>query len=265
MIVSLPMYDWTEFEHLTNEWWRGIRQELLKQGLTSVPRSLLRTGSDSDAWRMPDLLLSQTCGYPFTHDYAKDLKLVATPDYKVIGCANYQYQSLILCRHDSPNVTLAEFKGTTATVNDLASQSGFSAFRHSIATLAHESSFFKKVTISGGHRFSMAALQAGEADICAVDPVSFALAKRYVPSLTQNLRIVTTTEPAPCLPYVTHSSSQETTRLQHALFEACENPKLADIREQLFIGNFKFASRSDYNRILDMENEAIELNYANLS
>ena len=265
MIVSLPMYDWTECEHLTNAWWRGIRQELIKQGLTSVPKSLLRTRSDSDAWRMPDLLLSQTCGYPLTHDYANDLTLVATPDYRVEGCANYQYQSLILCHDRSPNLTLAEFKGSTATINDVASQSGFSAFRHSIAPLAQGAAFFERVTISGGHRYSMAALQSGDADICAVDPVSFALAKRYVPGLTQNLQIVTTTAPAPCLPYVTHASSQEVARLQHALFEACENPALEDVREQLFIGDFTFSSRSDYERILDMENDAIALHYPDLT
>lgn len=263
MIVSLPMYDWPEISSITDEWWRGIRKELDTAGVGSLPISLARSGHDSDTWRQPNLLLSQTCGYPLTHDFKDTFNIIGTPKYAVEGCVDHQYQSLILCRDDSPLEHLSDFKGTRAAVNDLASQSGYSAFRHVIAPLAGAKSFFSSVMVSGGHRHSMAALQTNEVDICSVDPVSYALACRYVPTLVDKLRVVSKTEFAPTLPYVcSNKLDHELQRkIKYALTQAFASEALKGVRESLFLSGMTITSLSDYQRILEMEQHAVNLKY----
>ena len=266
MIASLPMYDWPEVEQFTNRWWIALREALQNEGIQSVPETLVRTGRADDTWNSSQLLISQTCGYPYTHGYSKKLRLLATPDYGVFGCNDFQYQSLILCRNDAPQSSLKEFAGTIAAINDLMSQSGFSAFRHSIARIANGRSFFDNVTISGSHRNSLTLLNNRKADICSVDPVSYALACRYVPSLTASLRIVAVTQFSPCLPFVTNRNNSDdmVKRIRHALFTVFEDISFKETREALFIKSAKIATEKDYQRILDMETDARNLNFPNV-
>lgn len=266
MLASLPMYDWPENRSITDQWWLGVRKALINEGVSDAPFNLSRYTEDHHSWTSSDLIVGQTCGYPFTHGYSKYLRLLAIPGYQTPGCQNFQYQSLILCRKDQPFEDLASFRNKIAAVNDYGSQSGFSAFRHSIAKIAGGKPFFKSVIRSGGHRFSMNALCQGEADICAVDPVSYALAQKYVPELTSPLQIVALTEPAPCLPLVCHKSIEEDlfSRIQQALFNAFEDPLLKDVRQQLFLKNIKMGHSQEYQRIITMENEAVTAGYSEL-
>ena len=81
MIASLPMYDWPEVRQATDNWWAGIARHL-----DNAPA--LDRGADYTAlWRDPRLLFSQTCGYPFTHEFSGRLKLIATPHYGADGCS----------------------------------------------------------------------------------------------------------------------------------------------------------------------------------
>lgn len=266
MIASLPMYDWPETRSITDEWWQGLHKALVKEGVSTAPSWLSRHSNDHHNWKSADLIVGQTCGYPYTHGYADHLRILGIPDYNVSGCDNYQYQSLILCRKDQPFSDLTSFRNSIAVINNYGSHSGFSAFRHSIAKVAESRKFFKQVLISGGHRFSMEALCLKKADICAVDPVSFALAQKYVPELVEPLQIITFTEPAPCLPLVCHKFITDDLfdRVQQAIFKAFIDPSLEEVRQMLFLNDIKEGQPRDYQRIIIMENEAIESGYAEL-
>jgi len=266
MLASLPMYDWPETRAITDLWWQALRKALIKEGVTSAPFNLVRHTDDHHNWKSSNLIVGQTCGYPFTHGYSDHLKILGIPDYKTRGCQNFQYQSLILCHKDQTFVDLESFRNKKAAINDVNSQSGYSAFRHSIAPLANGGPFFKEVIHTGGHRFSLKALSLGEVDICAVDPVSFALAERYVPDLVASLQIVTLSAPAPCLPLVCHRFIEDDlyNRIQQALFTAFDDPTHEDLRQQLFLNGINKGYSSDYQRIITMENEAYEWGYSEL-
>ncbi len=64
--------------------------------LPAVPAALERGRDRDEQWRSPDLLLSQTCGYPLTHALAGRVDLVATPCYGVRGCEGADYRSLVV-------------------------------------------------------------------------------------------------------------------------------------------------------------------------
>ena len=118
MLASLPMYDWPEFRRHTDAFWQGFAKHAGLEG------ELDRTGFYSDIWKRPDLTFSQTCGYPFTHEFKGLLKYIATPHYVADGCSGADYCSIILAREAKP---LSEFFGATFALNAPGSMSGMLA------------------------------------------------------------------------------------------------------------------------------------------
>ena len=65
MIASLGMYDRAEAQPANDRFWALIRDGMRARGL-AAPDSLTRgAGAYWDAWQSPDLILSQTCGFPY--------------------------------------------------------------------------------------------------------------------------------------------------------------------------------------------------------
>jgi ABC-type phosphate/phosphonate transport system substrate-binding protein len=261
------MYDWPEIRAITDNWWKALASAFLDEGVSGLPANLHRGGSDGETWTDPNLLLSQTCGYPFTHGGSQHLRLVATPCYGVEGCEGPNYRSLIVCRADAEQNHVREFRGLRGVINDLMSQSGYSALRAVIAPHAEGRAFFSQVLTSGGHRFSMEMVSTGKADISAIDPVSFALAKRYVPELCATLKVIGTSPDAPGLPYVTHKnvSDKRVEQLRRGLNRAIREPEFADIRKTLFIADVQVVEAQAYDRILEIEQAAVVLGYPNVA
>ena len=77
MRASLPMYDLPEVRHATAAWWQGLARAFRAEGIADVPDRLDSVAGLYDHWRLPDLLFSQTCGYPLTHGIAGAVRLVA--------------------------------------------------------------------------------------------------------------------------------------------------------------------------------------------
>lgn len=271
--ASLFMYDMPEFRRATESWWMGLSRAMTAEGIDGVPTSLADLSGPGgtfdayDIWARPDLLFSQTCGYPLTHDLAGKVTVVATPGYDCEGCRGSRYSSVILVRADDPAAALSDLRGRRAVVNSFDSQSGFSALRIAVAPLTREGRFFGRVAKSGGHMASVEAVAAGTADVCAVDAVTFALAERYRPSAVRGLRILSRSPEAPGLPYVTAGgvSDVDLRRLRAALFSAIEDPELAATRAALLIAGAEVLPDDAYGRILELENQAIALGYGDVA
>ena len=102
------MYDWPEVRGATDAWWNGIARHLN----ASIPLS--RDDDYAALWQRPDLLFSQTCGYPFTHEFAGQLRYVATPHYAAEGCGGANYASMVFARRAAAP---EDFRGAVAAVN----------------------------------------------------------------------------------------------------------------------------------------------------
>jgi hypothetical protein len=118
MIASLPMYDLPEIRWATDAWWRGLAKHIGIEG------SLERGPDHFRPWRDHDLIFSQTCGYPLTHEFHGRLRLLATPHYAADGCAGPLYCSLILAREP---IDPAALRGRVAAFNSPDSMSGMLA------------------------------------------------------------------------------------------------------------------------------------------
>lgn len=261
------MYDLPELAAATDAWWAGLAAAFRAEGLRDVPERLTRDGDAAALWTAPDLLFSQTCGYPLTHALAGQVTLVATPVYDCPGCAGGQYRSEILLRADDPAADLAALRGCRAVANAGDSQSGYSALRHAVAPLAEDGRFFGAVGISGSHLASMTLLADGEADVCAVDGVAYRLLQRAKPGLAGRLRVVASSAAAPALPYITRRDigAADLDGLRAGLARAVADPALAEARAALLIKDVVARPLSDYDRILDLEAAAVAAGYPELA
>ena len=209
--ASLPMYDMPEFTEATDAWWRGLACAMTREGIKDVPGTLKRGEEFVTLWRDPNLLISQTCGYPLTHEYKDDLRLVATPEFSAPGCAGAAYSSFIMVREDDPAKEPADLKGRAIAFNGPESQSGYSAPRAVFAPLSKDGKFFSRAVVSGGHANSLDMVVKGKADVCATDCVTYALLARYRPGAVRGLRVLSESPSAPGLPYVTRAAMDEDT------------------------------------------------------
>ncbi len=266
-VASLAMYDLPEVTAATDAWWGGLARAMRREGIADVPDTLRRDSEVSPAWRAPDLLFSQTCGYPLTHDFAGKLRVVATPCFDCAGCEGPRYCSHLIVRADDPARSLDDLRGRIATANNPDSQSGYSAFRASVAPLARSGQFFSEIVMSGGHGNSLALVAEGKADVCAVDCVTYTLLSRHRPAAVASLRQLGQTVDAPGLPYVTRADASDDLlkRLRTALFSALDAPDLATARETLLIAGAEVLPENAYDRIIEIENESRALGYATLA
>jgi ABC-type phosphate/phosphonate transport system substrate-binding protein len=266
MIATLPMYEWPEAREATDAWWAGLARHLRGEGF-EAPDRLTRTSDPGAQWRRPDLLVSQTCGFPLMHDFRDRLEVLATPVYDVEGCSGASYSSLIVAPADGGVSRLEDLAGATAAYNAADSLSGHLALKCVFAPLHKDGRFFGRLVESGSHRASMQLVCDAEADVAAIDCVSFALARRHLPELAAGLAVIARGPAAPALPYVTAAGrpAEEIARLKHALAAAAADPALAGARSALFIAGLEFLPPDAYQRVLDLEAECAALGYAALA
>jgi len=242
MLVTLPMYDYPELSDATEAWASAIAAH------AGVPAKLSRLDDHASAWARADMIFSQTCGYPFTHQFRGKLSLVGTPHYAAPGCEGYRYSSFVLARE---RLEPRDYRGCTAAVNTPDSMSGMLALKVFFADWSEGGKFFGGALLSGGHLKSLAALQRGEADVCAVDAVCAAYVRRYRPELLDGLHEIGRTPLVPGLPYVTRDP--DAARWRRAVAAAMADANLAGIREALMLSGFTVTEPSDYDLIPRLE------------
>ncbi|MCX7286171.1 MAG: PhnD/SsuA/transferrin family substrate-binding protein [Rhodobacterales bacterium] len=197
MIASLGMYDFGPAMAANDRLWAGIRDGLRSRGL-AAPDGLTRgEGAYWPAWEAPDLVLSQTCGYPFRFRLHSQVTYIGTPDYGVEGCPPGHYNSVFVVRKDDPRKGLADFDGAAFAYNEALSQSGWAAPQTHVAGLGIRLPPRLK---TGGHRLSAAAVADGRADIAALDAVTLALMAGD--PVAASFRVIARTDPTPGLPMI---------------------------------------------------------------
>lgn len=246
MTISLPMYDWPEVRQASDAWAQGVMRHLGRAG-----DELDRNPDYFSGWRRNDLIFSQTCGYPFTHEFRGKLTYLATPHYAVQGCEGANYCSFVFARARRP---LPDFSGSRAVVNNPDSMSGMLALKLVFAPHAVDGRFFSDVVKSGSHIKSMIAVRDGKADICTIDSVCVALARRYRPDYLEGLVEIARSPMVPGLPYVT-ADRRAASALRHALDKAFADAALAAAREALFLDRHSILAADAYDRILTLEQQ----------
>lgn len=247
--ASLPMYDFPELRDITDAWWQAIARGLSAEGIDTVPAQLERDRSVAELWTSDALLLSQTCGYPFSTRYCDNLQPLLTPCYRAPGSAGPTYSSLVIVAHDDPARALEDLAGSSFAVNGFDSWSGWHGLRRELGSRGHDPDvFLSDARPSGAHRSSIQAVAQGQCRACAVDAVTHTLLARHAPSAVDGTKVLFSTAPAPALLYVTtaSASAQQVACLRAGLRRALVDPSAASVRDALIIGGADELSASDY-------------------
>ena len=129
MIASLGMYDRAETAQANDNLWGLIRDRLRAEG-HQAPDTLTRgSGAYWPAWEAPDLVFSQTCGFPYRARLHGTVTLIGTPDYGVAECPPGHYCSVFVARTDDDRGPLSAYSGAAFAFNDDLSQSGWAAVK----------------------------------------------------------------------------------------------------------------------------------------
>jgi ABC-type phosphate/phosphonate transport system substrate-binding protein len=266
MLIGLPMYAFPELSRATHDWRAGLLHHFQRAGFDKAAEALEEPQDLYAHWRQPELLFTQTCGYPLTHDLAGQVQLVATPCYDAAGCQGPSYRSFVVIRDDGKIEHLEDLRGKRVAFNSRDSQSGYNTLRHLIAPLARDGHFFDAALETGGHRKSLGAVRENLADVAAIDCVSYALIAAIAPTELSGIRVLCETAPAPCLPYITAGAAPAdiVARLRDGLHAAIEDPDLAAARAELLIAGIAVLPAEAYDAILAMEQAAIASGYKDL-
>ncbi|MDB5666706.1 PhnD/SsuA/transferrin family substrate-binding protein [Cypionkella sp.] len=199
-VASLGMYDRPETAAANDRLWANIRDGLRSKGI-QAPDALTRGDTAFwTTWQSPDLVFSQTCGFPFRAKLHDHVTLIGTPDYGLPGCPPGYYNSVFIARKDDPRTTLPEFSGASFAYNEDLSQSGWAAPQNHAA--AHGLHFPPSLR-TGGHRLSALAVSESRADLAAIDALTWELLLAHDPFGTTLREVARTEPPTPVLPYIT--------------------------------------------------------------
>jgi ABC-type phosphate/phosphonate transport system substrate-binding protein len=266
-VASMPMYDMPEVRGALDGLWDGFARHLRCEGVAGVPDRLVHDPPLPDLWNDPKLLFGQCCGYHLVNGYGKRLQPIATPHFDAPECEGCDYASVIVVGEDCTATDVLEMRGSVCAVNQPDSHSGMNALRALVAPASRGGRFFSRVETSGAHAASIEMVRNGDADVAAIDCVSFALLQRHRPAALVGVRKLGRTQRAPGLPYVTRSTVDADTvaRMRAALLQTFADPSLASAREALLLKDIEAISLSAYRRISEFRDLAIRCGFPRLN
>ena len=250
-VASLPMYEIPETAADTDAWWTGLARHFAAAGIADIPAMLTRPGLGPDFCLRPDMLFSQTCGYPLVTRLAGQVTLLATPCYDAPGCDGADYASLVVVGEDTRWEKFGDLRGRICAVNGAGSWSGHQALRLLIALEGVRDDPFCNAIESGGHAASIAAVAGGQADFAAVDCVTHATLSRHRPAAVAGTRILCRAPAMPGLPLIAGkaATARDIGAMWQGLAAAAADPDLAGARKALGITAMQFPQASEYDRL----------------
>ncbi|MFJ2481883.1 phosphate/phosphite/phosphonate ABC transporter substrate-binding protein [Pseudomonas sp. NPDC087598] len=257
--IELLMYVAPEPIRAANECW--ISRILEHLGVIRLNAESL---SLPELWLSPDLLLTQTCGYPLMTALRGEVRIVGRPRYELPDASAGNHCSLILSRADDPRKSLADFRSSRGVINSDDSNSGMNLLRHRLAPLQQGGRFFASVGISGAHRESLRWLREGLADLAAIDSVTYAYLAHYAADEVSGLHVVGRSALSPTLPFITFAgaSDEQVEQLRQVMNQALR--ELPDVAQTLGLAEVLPATEGDYRVVLDYQREAEDLGYGRL-
>ena len=256
--IALPMYN---LSPRLQQAWEELLGALLDDLDLHVEVELVRSPSLPSFWQRPDMLLGHTCGYPYMTQLRDRVTLVATPCFDFPGCDGSDYSSVIVTRASGGIASLADARGAVAAANDAHSNSGMNALRQVVAPLARDGEFFGRVAWSGSHAASLRMVRDGDADIAAIDCVSYGYIGEEDQVSLEGIRVLQYSASSPGLPLV--AAREAPPELLERLRRALTNPgpQLAERMRALHINAFRHVADADYGRIAQLEADARAAGY----
>ena len=248
-LATLSMYDWPEVSCSIDALWDAIQHQLALRDI-NAPIGLTRNRSASDLWHDPNLIVGQTCGWPYANKLRETVIPFARFDYGLEDCPAGHYNSVFIGNQPDQRILLksaeALLSAKAIAVNSDDSQSGFRVFGEILGKPPKGLFEENQLITTGAHRNSLLAIAKGDAEIAAIDSVAFELAKSFEPEAVSQVHLIGKSQPKPGLPLIT---SKANGHLSKALLEAVTSAVEAldtNARSALHIKNVIPASDEEY-------------------
>ena len=265
-IASMPMYDMPEVREALDTLWTGLAHNMKREGVPDVPGAIVHGQTLHDLWSDPRLLLSQCCGYDIVHGFAGKLRPIATPRYGAPGCRGSDYASMIVVADDCDKADILDMRGSVCVINGWESHSGMSALRALVAPSSRNGRFFSDVKVSGTHAASLEMVRLHEADVTAIDCVTYALLESYRPDVLDGTHVLGRTYRAPGIPYVTRWNEDKDTvaRIRTSVLQVFADSDFTTARRALYLKDVELPPHAVYRRIVEAEEIATRHGYPEL-
>ena len=239
--ASLPMYDWPEVAEIWDRLWEVAQAELVAGGM-DAPAALTRHADPQAAWSDPDLLIGQTCGWPFVSELHETVVPFARFDFGLSGPPGH-YCSVFIAASAKAPAQLLRDDTVPIAVNDPGSQSGFRALGECCERPTAVAS--GRIVLTGSHRESIRAVADGRAGLAAIDAVSWRLALAHEPA-ARRVAMVGLSAPVPGLPLITARRRAEHAPALHAAISAAVCKLAPEDRSRIGLEGVAAASAGDY-------------------
>ena len=233
--ASFPMYDFPEARESNDRFWDVLKVNLKDKGI-DAPESLTRGRGNMKLWSSPNLLVSQTCGYPYRKLLSDKVHLIGTPDLKIDNLVPGYYYSVLVVRKEKEVIASS---GEILAFNDQFSQSGWVAPKIYARNRNIEYAGYVE---TDGHWCSAQVVAKGKATLSAIDVFSWELIERFA-SFSDELKIIDTTEPTPGLPLIT-AYQHFVDEIYHSVVETIDDMPAADLEFLPFKGLVQLKPRA---------------------
>jgi len=200
------MYDWPETEHAFNNLWYAIQKKLNSSDI-AAPKLLDRDIDSFSAWMSEELLISQTCGWPYANMLSDYCIPFAAMHYDIEDCPPGTFNCVYIGQSKKDIHFLKSheklLEAGKIAVNSDDSQSGFHVFREITKMPSKKGIPEANRLMTGSHRNSIRSVAEGEAQLAAIDTVCFEMAKKYDPDIVKNVSVLGRSIPKPGPPIIT--------------------------------------------------------------
>ncbi|MGI9316952.1 MAG: phosphate/phosphite/phosphonate ABC transporter substrate-binding protein [bacterium] len=262
-LIACGMYAFTE--PLRKAWSTLLAPlgEIIKQIDPETKLDPLQISFDADdnMVRSSRLLIAHTCGYPYMTLWKPTHQAICVPEFDIPGCNGSQYSSWFVCRSDDQRDSIEAFAGTIAAINGPNSNSGMNVLRYQVSQHAKSKRFFSDVLTTGGHLNSIHCVANGEADIAAIDAVSYHHILRSDPSLAHSTKVMGQSVHTTGLPFIVHRDEKIPSAVIYRALNHCVEISRHNVLDSIGLVRFNKASESDYEPILRLEKDAAAAGY----
>jgi ABC-type phosphate/phosphonate transport system substrate-binding protein len=261
--IACGMYAFTDE---LQQAWRQLFEGYAELSAGAAASIALRFKADPALLHDSGLRFGHTCGYPLMTRLKVDFTPFCVPLFDVPGSSGRHYSSCFIAARQSNIRSIEQSRDKVVAVNTPDSNSGMNVLRHAVASGNVDGRYFSRVLASGGHLYSLQAVARGEADIAAIDCVSYQLIEDHWPELVSQVQTIGYSVETCGLPFVMPNALIGSTdcaviinQLNQALASCSDS-----VRDRLHLTGFASVNLGDYESIIEVENSAIEQGYPEL-
>ncbi len=218
-------------------------------------------------WARPDLGAVFMCGLPIATQLAPVTPIAAPIPRAAWAAGRALYRSDLIVHRDAAFQTLEDSFGGRAGFTVAHSHSGFNAFRHHLLryrTHARPRLYGQMQGDLITARKVLDSVREGHIDIGPLDSYWHTLIAKHAPSLTQDIRVLDATEPAPLPAFVASGTAPATMvqALRAAFLNARTRPWFESLADSLLLDGFASVDVASYAELLAWDREAVQAGYA---